>query len=178
MVEQILFWGVIVFTAASAVLVATARKILHAAFALCMCFLGVAGIYLFLHADFLAAVQLIVYVGGILVLILFGVMFSSHTQDAPGEKRRSATSLVLAGLVASAALLMLLILIGRLAPVFDRMGDPAAAMVYKPSVGVAPGETGLGHLLLGEYLLPFELASIVILAALLGAVVVARKETK
>lgn len=177
-VEQALFWSVMLFTAVSAVFVATARKILHAAFALCMCFLGVAGIYLYLHADFLAAVQLIVYVGGILVLILFAVMFSSHTQDAPGEKRRSVTSLVLAGLAAITVLLMLFLLIGRLAPVFDRMGDPTAALTYKPSVSVGAGEKGLGHLLLGEYLLPFEVASIVILAALLGAVVVARKETK
>lgn len=176
--EQALFWCVMVFTAASAVLVATARKILHAAFALCMCFLGVAGIYLFLHADFLAAVQLIVYVGGILVLILFAVMFSSHAQDAPGEKSRSATSLVIAGVVSCAVLLLLAMLVGRLAPVFDQMGDPSSALAYKASVSVNPGETGLGHLLLGQYLLPFEVASIVILAALLGAVVVARKETK
>jgi NADH:ubiquinone oxidoreductase subunit 6 (subunit J) len=177
-VATVLFWFTLVFTAASALLVATSRKILHAAFALCLCFLGVGGIYLFLHADFLAAVQLIVYVGGILVLILFAVMFSSHTQDSPGESARSPLALGAGALAAGAAFLAIVLMLIRLAKPFGRAMEAHGGDLYRHTASVAPGEEGLGHLLMGQYLLPFELASIVILAALLGAVVIARKETR
>jgi NADH-quinone oxidoreductase subunit J len=172
---SLVFWITILFTAASAVLVATARKILHAAFALCLCFLGVAAIYVFLHADFLAAVQLIVYVGGILVLILFAVMFSSHSQETPGETPRGAFALGAGALVGAAVFLAFVLLVGRLSPTLE---GQSAAEAYRHTVSVTGKEEGLGHLLMGEYLLPFEVASIVILAALLGAVVIARKETR
>jgi NADH:ubiquinone oxidoreductase subunit 6 (subunit J) len=74
----VLFWFVMAFTAVSALMVAVARNILHAAYSLCLCFFGVAGIYLFLHADFLAAVQVIVYVGGILHYLGQIVIASLH----------------------------------------------------------------------------------------------------
>ena len=64
-------------TVGSALLVVTVRNIVHAAFSLMVTLFGVAGLYVFLQADFLAATQVIVYVGGILVLILFGVMMTS-----------------------------------------------------------------------------------------------------
>jgi NADH-quinone oxidoreductase subunit J len=175
---SLVFWITILFTAASAVLVAVARKILHAAFALCLCFLGVAAIYVFLHADFLAAVQLIVYVGGILVLILFAVMFSSHSQETPGETPRGAFALGAGALAAGAVFLALVLLVGRLSPPLEGQSAAYGAEAYRHTVSVTGKEEGLGHLLMGEYLLPFEVASIVILAALLGAVVIARKETR
>ena len=68
MISTVVFWFIALMTVGSAVLVVTAKNILHAGFALCLTFLGVAGLYVFLHADFVAAVQLIVYVGGILAV--------------------------------------------------------------------------------------------------------------
>jgi len=174
--EGILFWVVFLFTASSAALVATTRNILHAAFALGLTFLGVSGIYLFLHADFVAAVQLIVYVGGIVVLIMFGIMFSSHSMESPGEEPRSKFSLMAGGLAALGIFAVLVLLIRALqVPLSDQ--NSAFDAIYQRTVAVAPGQKGLGHYLLGEYLLPFEVVSILILGALAGAISLIRKET-
>lgn len=175
-----LFWFTVFFTAASAVLVGVARRLLHSAIALCLCFLGVAGIYLFLHADFLAGVQVIVYVGGILVLILFAIMFSSHLPDGSGEGRRRRLTVAAGAAIGLLALAALGLFIGRASPVLDAALEPhtEAAAVYRPTVDAPPPQEGLGHLLLGRYLLPFEAISILLLAALLGAVVIVRKEAR
>ena len=86
----LVFWLVALLTAGSAIMVVAARNILHAAFSLCLTFLGVAALYVFLHADFVAAAQVIVYVGGILVLILFAIMFSSNAMKETGEHQQLA----------------------------------------------------------------------------------------
>src|SRR5207248_1414802 len=86
--STLIFWIIALLTIGSAVMTVCARNILHAAFALCLTFMGVAGLYVFLHADFVAAVQLIVYVGGILVLIMFAIMFSSNMVEDTAERGR------------------------------------------------------------------------------------------
>ncbi|HEY3322617.1 MAG TPA: NADH-quinone oxidoreductase subunit J [Planctomycetota bacterium] len=170
----IIFWFLAATTAGSALLVVLSRNILHAGFALCLTFLGVAGIYIFLHADFIAAVQLIVYVGGILVLILFAIMFSANVVEDVAEGRRNRLSMLAGGLTALAMLGAFLLIIKQLAaPLALNQSSP-----YVPTVSVAPGQTGIGHLLMGQYLLPFEVVSILLLAALIGAVVIVRKELK
>jgi NAD(P)H-quinone oxidoreductase subunit 6 len=174
--STIVFWFIALITAGSAVFVVTARRILHAAFGLCLTFLGVAALYVFLNADFVAAVQLIVYVGGILVLIMFGIMFSSNAAEEVGEKRRSKLAMF-AGLLVAATIFASIVLLTR------RLGVPLAEMnhfaaEYQPTVGVEPGQAGLGHYLMGQYLLPFEVVSVLLLAALIGAVVIVRKELK
>ena len=171
-----IFWFVALVTLTSAVLVVSARKILHAAFALCLTFLGVGALYLFLQADFVAAVQLIVYVGGILVLILFAVMFSSNTASEDGELRRSRIALGAGAVTALATFAAVCLLIRRLHTPLAQANQFADA-AYASTVSAANGQTGLGHLLVGRYLLPFELVSILLLAALVGAVVIVRKET-
>ena len=75
--KTFIFYGFALITIASAFAVVSVRNIVHAAFALMVTLFGIAGLYVFLQADFLAATQVIVYVGGILVLILFGVMMTS-----------------------------------------------------------------------------------------------------
>jgi len=165
-------------------MVVTAKNILHAAFALCLSFLGVAGLYVFLHADFVAAVQLIVYVGGILVLIMFAVMFSSNVVEDTAEGGRSRIGMIVGGLVALAVFGIIVGIIQKLSvpPPSSSTAMPLvvanqhAAEPFAPTVSVKAGETGIGHLLMGQYLLPFEFASILLLAALIGAVVIVRKE--
>ena len=174
-ISTFVFWFVTIMTASSAVMVVTAKNILHASFSLCMAFLGVAGIYVFLHADFVAAVQLIVYVGGILVLIMFAIMFSSNMVEDTAEKRRGHLAMG-AGAGAAVAIFIAIVMLtrklaGPLALVNHFGGEP-----YQPTVSVAAGQTGIGHYLLGQYLLPFELVSILLLATLIGAVVIVRKE--
>jgi NADH-quinone oxidoreductase subunit J len=174
-VSTLVFWLIVLLTIGGAVTVVVARNILHAALALCLAFLGVAGLYVFLHADFLAAAQLIVYVGGILVLIIFAIMFSSNAMREEGEHRRSWLALVAGIFVGALMLCVVVLLTKRLAvPLAAAAGNATAA--FQPTAGVAAGQTGLGHLLMGPYLLPFEVVSVVLLATLIGAVVIARKE--
>lgn len=218
----LLFWVVVMVIVASAALVVLSRNILHAAFSLCLCFTGVAGIYLFLHADFVAAVQLIVYVGGILVLVLFAVMFSTHTQEGSVEPHRGRLALGAGLLVGALAFASVVLLVKNLrGPInandtvaMARAEERNLARLEKPPDGEEPGSdeeiaaskarleelriqseyrrtvgvdpdnpiaerrVGLGHLFMGRYILPFEVASVLILAALVGAVVIVRKETR
>lgn len=173
------FWFVAVLTIASAGVVVAAKNILHAAFSLCMCFIGVAGIYVFLHADFVAAVQLIVYVGGILVLIMFAVMFSSHTQEATGEGEPGRPRLALAA-GAGVATVIFIAIVQLTAKLSDQLiqKNSFSTEPYVATIATPSGQDGIGHLLMGEYLLPFEVVSVLILAALIGAVVIVRKETR
>jgi len=182
MIANIVFWAVALLTAGSSIFVVTSRNILHAAFGLCLTFLGVAGIYVLLHADFVAAVQLIVYVGGILVLIMFAVMFSSNVVEDTAEKGRSKLGMA-AGAGAALAIFGAIVLIGvRLfGPKIDGVlsGPLATANVngLTPFAFTVDGTAyGLGHYLMGQYLLPFEVVSVLLLAALIGAVVIVRKE--
>ncbi len=173
--SALIFWFVVLMTGGTAVMVVTARNILHAAFSLCLTFLGVGAIYIFLHADFVAAVQLIVYVGGILVLIMFAIMFSSNIVEDTAEGGRSRLG-ILAGLIGAFAIFIAVVLLTQ------RLAGPLAAanqysnVAYQATVSVLPGETGIGHLLVGQYLLPFEVVSVLLLAALIGAVMIVRKE--
>src|SRR5881275_2385538 len=79
--ESAVFWVFATMTVASAAVVVLARSLIYSAFALLFTFFGVAGLYVLLGADFLAATQLLVYVGGILVLLLFGVMLTHKLYD-------------------------------------------------------------------------------------------------
>jgi NADH-quinone oxidoreductase subunit J len=79
--KEIIFYLFAIITVVPAVIVVTTKNIIYAAFALMFTLFGVAGLYVFLSADFLAAVQVLIYVGGILVLILFGVMLTRGILD-------------------------------------------------------------------------------------------------
>jgi NADH-quinone oxidoreductase subunit J len=125
---------------------------------------GVAGIYVFLGADFVAAVQLLIYVGGILVLVLFAVMLTHRITDVQITNRAAGR---LTALIVTGVLLYLLVETVR-----GTSWAKAKELVFKATTGT------IGDLFLESYLLPFELASLVLLAALIGAVVISRKEIK
>jgi NADH:ubiquinone oxidoreductase subunit 6 (subunit J) len=157
------FYLLAALTLGSGSLVAFAKNIIYSAIALLGCFLGIAGLYIQLSADFLAAVQVLVYVGGTLTLILFAVMLTSRIDNI----RTSNTS---QGRIAAGAIVVLvLLLLGRVItgtvwPIESRPPMPSSAK--------------LGHAFLSDYLLPFELGSIVLLTAMIGAVVLARRAVK
>jgi len=156
----VVFYGLVALTIAGAAWVAFARNIVHSAFALLGTFLGVAGLYAFLSADLIAVVQLMVYVGGVLILILFAVMLTSRIADVKVSNRSWG---LLPGIVILLGVGALLVLV--------------ALRVYWPRVPAAPAEptaAGIGDALLGPYVLPFEVISILLLAALVGAVTLAR----
>jgi NADH-quinone oxidoreductase subunit J len=144
--------------------VALSKNVVHSALALVVSLAGVAGLYVLLAADFLAAVQVLVYVGGILVLILFAVMLTNRISDV------NVSNLSLGRGLAIPLGVVLATLIGVTA--LSVPWDTSA-----PS-GANPTTTRLGNAFLDTYLLPFELASVVLLAALVGAVVIARKDVK
>lgn len=142
--------------------VALTKNVIRAAFLLMLTFWGVAGLYGLLGADFLMAAQLIVYVGGILVLILYGVMLSRRVTMS--ELPIGGFS-ILAGLAGASITGIFLWQVITTTP-------------WAANEAPATGSTlsAIGELFLGKFLLPFELVSVLLLAALVGAVILARKE--
>ncbi len=160
----IVFYAVAALTVGSALIAAFSRSIVYSAFALLGTFMGVAGLYILLAADFVAIVQVLVYVGGILVLTLFAVMLTHRVADVQISNRS-------VGRVPALVIIIVVVaLMGR--AVFQ------ANWRQVEEVQVAPTTYGIGNAFLGEYILPFELASVVLLAALIGAIVLSRKEIK
>ena len=163
---QIAFWLFAILVAGTALFAALARKIVHAAFSLMATFFGVAGIYAILGSDFLAVTQVIVYVGGIMVLIVFGVLLTDRVPDEykVTKPRRYLPGVVAAGLAFAA-------LAGALrASEWPVESHPLACQ----------GSTveGIGRSLLTDYLIPFEFSSILLLVVLVGAARLARGQVR
>lgn len=163
-VSTAVFYLIVVITLGSAAMVAFSRNIIYSAFSLLGTFMGVAGLYIFLGADFVAAVQVLIYVGGILVLILFAVMLTHRITDVEITNRAAGR---IPALIVIGVFIYLLVQTVRETP-----WAKAKEIVY------AATTEKIGDLFLDTYLLPFELASLVLLAALIGAVVISRKEIK
>jgi NAD(P)H-quinone oxidoreductase subunit 6 len=158
------FYLIALITVVSAGMVAFSRNIIYSAFSLLGTFMGVAGLYIFLGADFVAAVQVLIYVGGILVLILFAVMLTHRITDVQITNRAAGR---IPALIVVGVLTYLLV-----DTIKETPWAKAKEVVY------AATTAKIGDLFLYSYLLPFELASLVLLAALIGAVVLSRKEIK
>lgn len=163
-VATAVFYLIALITVVSAGMVAFSRNIIYSAFSLLGTFMGVAGLYVFLGADFVAAVQVLIYVGGILVLILFAVMLTHRITDVQITNRAAGR---IPALIVVGVLIYLLI-----ETIKETPWAKAKEVVY------AATTAKIGDLFLYSYLLPFELASLVLLAALIGAVVLSRKEIK
>ncbi len=163
-IGTIVFYLIATIIVVSAAVVVFSRNIVHSAFSLVGTFGGVAGTYVMLGADFVAAVQVLIYVGGILVLILFAVMLTHRIADVNITNRSVGRfpALIVTGLV-----LALLV-----TTIIESSWSKADKVAHEPTTAQ------IGELFLGKYLLPFELASLVLLVALIGAVVLARKEIK
>lgn len=158
--EAAVFWVFAVLTVASAAVVVLSRTLIYSAFALLFTFFGVAGLYVLLGADFLAATQLLIYVGGILVLLLFGVMLTHKIYDLD---LRTETTQLASGFIVAAGLFVIL------AAIALKTEWPALA---RPP---APTTSAIGRLFLSDYLLPFEAASVLLLVALMGAAMIVRR---
>jgi NADH-quinone oxidoreductase subunit J len=179
---------------ASAGLVCFSRNIVHAAFALLVTFFGVAGIYVLLSADFLAISQILIYVGGILVLLVFGVMLTNRVTNID---LRSALSARIPAFIICGALLALLISIltsahwirydqmpwlkspwnkDAIAKATDTLQGSASELLNKQ--GSQGTSVAIGTLLMTDYVLPFEVVSVILLVALIGAVMMVRRDPK
>lgn len=163
-IDVLIFYLVSLVVVGSACIVAFSRNIVHSAFSLLGTFGGVAGLYVFLGADFVAAVQVLIYVGGILVLILFAVMLTHRISDIDITNRTVGR---IPALVATVVFLGILVY---------AIGETDWARVKE--VAFAPTTAVIGNLFLGDYLLPFQIAAVVLLVALIGAITLSRKEIK
>jgi NADH-quinone oxidoreductase subunit J len=172
MLATILFYVFATIAIVSAILVITNHNVVHSAIALAATLISVAGIFLTLQAEFLAGVQVIVYVGGILVLFVFVIMLIALGRaEAERQFNRQSTLAV----VTSAILIIefgYVIVKGK-----DSFVLPTA--VAATAAAASEGNSQLvGKALYTSYLLPFEIASILLLVAIVGAVALAKKKTR
>ena len=172
MLQLTLFYIFSAITIVSAILMITRHNVVHSAAFLGSTLFAVAGIFLTLHAEFLAGVQVIVYVGGILVLFVFVIMLISVER---AERERQFNRQWTIALVTSA------ILIGEIVYGFyegrDSLNLPAAIPPQGVGVAAVGNSEKVGMALYTTYLLPFEIASILLLVAVVGAVVLSKKRT-
>jgi NADH-quinone oxidoreductase subunit J len=167
MIDTFFFYAFALITLAGAVLTVTRRSAIHSAISLIVSLTGVAGLYLLQQAEFLFAVQIVLYVGGIMLLFLFVIMLVNLDEAAKERQFNKQWWLALA-CVAVVAVEVLF---------FIRKGA-AAFQLARPaqSPPVMEGNTErLADVLFSQYLLPFEIASILLLVAIVGSVIMAKK---
>jgi len=172
MLELVLFYIFAAIAIVSAILLITRHNVVHSAAFLGSTLFAVAGIFLTLHAEFLAGVQVIVYVGGILVLFVFVIMLISVER---AERERQFNRQWTIALITSAILVAEIgygLYQGR-----DSLVLPEAAPAAAAGAVVAGNSEKVGTALYTTYLLPFEIASILLLVAIVGAVVLAKRRT-
>jgi len=156
------FWLIAAITVISAAFVVLNNQLVYSAVALLFTLFGVAGLYVFLWADFIAGVQLLVYVGGILVLIIFGIMLTNRISSV-----RISHKSVQQG-VGGAVIIWLFIFLSIVILKTPWLNQTA----IEPASSVAQ----VGKLLLMKYLLPFEVISVLLLGALIGAATLSRED--
>jgi len=169
LIDTVLFYAFAVLVLGGALLTITRRNAVHSAISLIVCLLGVAGLYLLQKAEFLFAVQIVLYVGGIMVLFLFVIMLVNLDEAAKERQFNRQWLVALAAVAAVGAELAIFIYRGKDA--FHVAEGGAAA-----GVAQALGNTEvLADSLFSDYLLPFEVASILLLVAVVGSVVMAKR---
>ena len=161
---ELLFLGIFVLILGSSFMVVTSPNLVHSAVSLLFTLFGVAAIYIFLYADFIAATQVVIYVGGILVLIIFGVMLTNKIENAT---IKSKTHNQIPGALFSFILLVLQFYI-----IFN------TNWLINDNPSKESTIDHIGNLLLTKYLLPFEVVSVLLLAALIGAAMLSRKKVE
>lgn len=164
LLKSFFFYFISAVAVISAIIVTFHKSIIVSAFSLLFTLLGVAGLYALLHADFLAIAQIVIYIGGVFVLFLFAVFLTGKI----GEIYASNISFGLKYSIPIAILLFLLLF-------FTIYNSPFGEVSVESS---SPTTKAIGDLLLKDYLLPFEIVSVVLLAALIGAVFIARREVR
>ncbi len=158
--QTVLFYILAAVTGASALGLVVTRNIVRSAVCLLLTLLGVAGLYFLLHAEFLAAVQLVVYAGGTLILIVFGVMLTSKSPFSRFEPKKAE--------VVIAVLVSLVLLTSLVVAILRTFGGDGTGPEEPQSI------LALGQALLGDYLAPFELASVLLLVVMIGAAYLAK----
>ena len=169
MLETALFVILAVFTVVTAIMVIVQRNPVSSAIFLILTFFSLAGIYLLLHAEFIAAVQVIVYAGAIMVLFLFVIMLLNLEK----EKRLVARNRLMKGV----GILLGVALLLQIGLVFQQVLLEGTRGKFSPEKVAALGNTQVvAQLLFTDFLLPFEITSVLLLVAIIGAIVLAKRE--
>ncbi len=161
---DIVFYIFALVLTASSLMVAFSRSLIYSAFSLLGSLVSVAVLFALLSADFLAVTQVLIYMGGILILILFAIMLTSTIREVQVSNRYIGES---AAFLVTAVSFLVLVVLSIRAPWLK-----AAAPLTETTT------RAIGDSLLTKYILPFEIASVLLLIAVVGAVVLARKEVK
>ncbi|HZN54376.1 MAG TPA: NADH-quinone oxidoreductase subunit J [Candidatus Polarisedimenticolaceae bacterium] len=151
------FWSLSVLLLGAAAAVVTARSLIRAAFALAGSLLATAALYLLLTSPLLAAVQVLLYTGGVLTLVVFALVVAGANEPAARFRKPLP-----AGMLALA--------------VFAALASAIGTLPAGPGVGGLESGRDVGLALFGDYLVPFELLSVLLLAAVFGALLLARRE--
>jgi NADH-quinone oxidoreductase subunit J len=154
------FWILAATTVVCALMVAAVRELIQAVLFLALTFVGVAGIYIVLSADFVAVVQVLIYAGAVAVLMTFAVMLTPAADRGNTETAFQGPAAVLAGLV--------------LAVIVFAIYDTEWAIADRPAFSATAAS--LGEALLKPYVVPFEVASVLLMTAMIGAIVLTRDE--
>ncbi len=162
---EILFWFLSALALGSAIMLISTRNPVHSVLALIVTFFAISGHYILLNAQFLAIVNIIVYAGAIMVLFLFVVMLMNLNANSEPQKHRT---LQFAGFISGGCLFLVLVAAlrdtGTVGKAMD-MGGGNSGLI-----------SNLGHELFNTYVVPFEISSVLFLSAMIGAVVVGKKE--
>lgn len=164
-ITEILFWFLSVVALFSALMVVTNKNPIYSVLWLIVTFFALSGHYILLNAQFLAIVNIIVYAGAIMVLFLFVIMLMNLNKETEPQKNRW---LKMAGAVAGGCLLLVLV-----AALKDTDIKQQQALVNEGNIGLIKN---LGKELFTTYVVPFEISSILFLSAMVGAVVIGKKE--
>ena len=162
--EMVAFYALAFLLVGASILAVSVRNIFHAAIYLILALFSVAGLFILLHAEFLAAVQVLIYVGAVAVLIIFAVMLTTRLTDirVRAQNEQVGVGLVISGMLFVA---MTVAIWSTKWPVSDL---PMASDNVR----------ALGRLLMTRFVLPFEIVSVLLLAAMIGAIVIAAKEER
>jgi len=161
MVQTVVFIICSLVTLGAALAVVTSKNLFHSALFLVLSFVGVASLYVLLEAPFLAAVQVLVYVGAIAILIVFAIMLTRRLMAEDLVQRNAQWGWSALGAV------LLFVALGVI--LFQVNWPVAEAAVPKETI------SALGQDLMGRYLVPFEVASVLLLVALVGSIIIARE---
>lgn len=161
--ESFVFYIFALMTITGGWIVIYSRNLIYSAFSLLITFVGLAGLYGLLMADFIAATQILIYAGAVLILLLFGIMLTARKTSI--EITQSNLPRLPGAIISSLIFLLLMVVI---------FSEPNWNSATNP--GIKETVPMIGKLLMTKYLIPFELASILLLAALIGSVFIARRE--
>ncbi len=163
----IVFWILSVVILVSGFMVVSLKNVFHCALFLILCLFSVAGIFILLGAEFLAAAQVLIYVGAVAILMIFAIMLTSNL--ASKKIQQSNENVLVAFFVCVTFAISAVML---LAKTYESVWGKMTITEPLPSQNIVT----LGKYLMTKFMLPFEVVSVLLLAAMIGAIVLARKE--